>query len=531
MLKLYGTIFILLFLAGCAQVVPLTGGPKDMYAPTIDSSKTKFLSETTNFNGNTIEIKFNEYIKLKNPSENIIITPQLKEKPTISVKNKTFRLKLNEQLEENTTYVINFNGAIQDITERNDSIFQYVFSTGNYIDSLSIKGRITDGFSNKPLEKILIAVYPKSDCMGVDFDSIPFIIKPTYLGQTNKQGQYIVNYLKPADYFVFAIEDKNKNLKLDVADEKIGFVPTEIHLHKNIDTINFRLFNVESDEVFITKTSFDYPGKLTVVFSKTPNQFNLWSEVELTTQNTQQNDSLIYWLPFEPNKTIQFYYQLNENPIDTISPIYHQPKQPSEKLKLSFNLKNGYLLPNENLLVSVNEPIKQIDTSKIHFFDLDSNFLSIEFHITDALSIEFLTDSTGVAYFMIDSLAFESYYGRFSTQKISKPCKNYKADEFYGSIHLTIDSLPEGNYVLHLLDKQNKVVQTKYIDDKQTTVLFNELSPGIYNLRMIKDDNNDKKWTSGSLVLRNQAEKVFYLKEQIKLRSKWTNTIVWKIES
>lgn len=531
-MRLTLSALILIFMVSCAQVVPLTGGEKDIYAPTIDSSKTYPLSGTTNYLGDEIKIKFNEYIKLKNPSENIIITPQLKEKPTLSVKNKVFKLKFNEKLEDNTTYVINFNGAIQDITEQNDSVFQYVFSTGNYIDSLSIKGQVNDAYTNQPLEKVLIAVYPKQSCDSVNFDSIPYKVKPTYLSQTNKQGKYIVNYLKPNAYYVFAIEDKNRNLLLDADDEKIGFISSAIDLTRPKDSVNFRLFEIKSTQTKVTSTSFDYPGKLTVVLSNEPEKFKLWSDVDLLLYDTKQSDSLIYWTKKSPSKSLAFYYKLNQEPIDTIKPIYHQPKKSPKRLKVSFNLKNGMLQPNENLIISVNEPLKNIDSTKIHFFDVDSNAVEVKYHIKNLMDIEFDTDSSTASYFTIDSLALESIYGHFSKQNLIKNVKNYVAEDYYGTINLTIDSLVDKNshYIIELLDSKNKVIRTVFLDANQNTITIKNLPPGTYHLRMIKDDNQDKKWTAGSLLKNQQAEKVYYLTEQIKLRSKWSNDIVWQIK-
>lgn len=528
-MRLILLLILSIFVVSCAQVVPLTGGDKDVYAPTIDSSKTSPLSGTTNFNGDEIKLKFNEYIKLNNPNDNIIITPQLKEKPTISVNNKTFTLKFNEQLEDNTTYVINFNGAIQDITEKNDSIFQYVFSTGDYIDSLSISGQVTDAYTNLPIEKVLIAVYPVKNCEGVSFDSIPYKIKPTYLSQTNKKGIYKVNYLKPGSYYVFAIEDLNKNLLFDADDEKIGFTPQALKIQFPTNTIDFRLFSLQPADIKLVTSTFDYPGQLTIILSKEPEQFKLWSDVDVLKYDTQKNDSLIYWLKRSPSALLSFYYQLNHSEIDTIRPIYHQPKIKKENLKLSFNLKNGFLQPNENLIITVNEPIKFIDSTKIHFYNADSNEVRINYTVDNLTNVIFETDSSKATYFVIDSLAIKSIYQHSSIRKFSKSFTNYVADDYYGSINLTIDSLSDGHYIIELLDSKNNIIQIKQIDTLNAIINFNNLPPGTYHLRLIKDSNQDNKWTSGSIIDKMQAEKVYYLADRIKVRSKWNNDINWKI--
>ena len=178
----------------CAQTSPLSGGPKDQFAPEIDSAKTHPYNGQTNFADDQVRMKFNEYIKLNKPNDNILIFPLMEEKPTIEAKNKRLTITFNEPLQEKTTYIITFNNAIQDITESNDSVFQYVFSTGNYIDSLQVFGSVRDAFTNQLQSEVLVALYPKD--LEANFDSIPLKFKPTYLAQTNESGRFELNYLK-----------------------------------------------------------------------------------------------------------------------------------------------------------------------------------------------------------------------------------------------------------------------------------------------------------------------------------------------
>jgi hypothetical protein len=145
----YFLVTIVFIISACAQINDLTGGANDDYAPQIDSAKSFPYNGQTNFEGDRVVLKFEEYITLVKPNDNILITPRPEVAPIISAHNKTLEIQFVTPLQENTTYTINFNRAIADITEKNDSIFQYVFSTGNYIDSLSISGNVKDAFTNK----------------------------------------------------------------------------------------------------------------------------------------------------------------------------------------------------------------------------------------------------------------------------------------------------------------------------------------------------------------------------------------------
>jgi hypothetical protein len=143
-IQIWGLLLFSLILTQCAQINPLQGGPRDTFAPQIDTIQSYPKNGTTNFQDNFIELKFKEFISLNNPSENIIITPQQKIAPEVEVKNKKLKLTFQEPLEPNTTYTINFNRAVSDITEKNDSIFQVVFSTGAFIDSNQLAGELHD---------------------------------------------------------------------------------------------------------------------------------------------------------------------------------------------------------------------------------------------------------------------------------------------------------------------------------------------------------------------------------------------------
>jgi uncharacterized protein (DUF2141 family) len=519
---------------GCAQVVQLTGGQKDLYAPTIDSSKTYPLSGTTNFIENEVVIKFNEYIKLNNPNDNIIITPQFSQKPTYLAKNKTLKIKFNEPLKTNTTYVINFNGAVQDITEKNDSVFQYVFSTGNYMDSLFISGQITNAFTNKPIEKALVGVYPLDSCKSIRFDSIPFLVKPTYFTQSNKLGAYKINYLKPGDYYLFAFTDVNRNMLLNVDNENIGFWAEPIVLNHGIDSVNMKLFSVEDTSVTIKKFNFSFPGKVEVVFTHPPSVFKINSSVEMIKQETNRSDSLIYWLKQPPKEALTFYLTYNQK-IDTLTPIYKQPKSSANsnlnKLTFKTNVKNGKLLPDENLVVSFTEPILKVDTSKIKFYDADSNQVFIRYSITNLLDVEFETKKNLVNLVFIDSNAFQSIYGHHTEQKQELYFENYVAEAYYGNILLTIDSIQEGSFIIELLDEnQNRITMEKVNISTTFPIFFNDLTPGTYFIKLIDDKNYDQKWTTGSLIEKRQPEQIYFYESPIKLRSKWDTEIIWEID-
>src|SRR5690554_983570 len=135
LLSLTLIISTVLIFTSCAQQKPPTGGPKDVILPEVLSTTPENFS--TNFDAAKISIEFDEFVQLRNASQQIVINPTMEKRPTYSLRGKKLMVNLNSELAENTTYVINFGDAVVDLTEGNKAVgLQYVFSTGPLLDSL-----------------------------------------------------------------------------------------------------------------------------------------------------------------------------------------------------------------------------------------------------------------------------------------------------------------------------------------------------------------------------------------------------------
>jgi len=235
----YLSIFVLLLLTACARVGMPTGGPKDKTPPKLLNSVPA--NGTTNFKGDELILLFDEYVVLKDPSKNILISPPLQQSPTIKplgTASKNIKLIFKEKLQPKTTYIINFGEGIADYNEGNKlKSLQLVFSTGPVIDSLSLKGKINPIHFEKKPKDILVGLYPAKDFN----DSVVFTKKPFYVAMTDAAGKYEFSYLKKGDYIIRAIEDLNHNFKYTKGKEAIAFVNDTIHIP--LDTIvNLNLF-------------------------------------------------------------------------------------------------------------------------------------------------------------------------------------------------------------------------------------------------------------------------------------------------
>lgn len=200
------------------------GGPKDETPPRVVKSSPDNYS--LRFKEKRIEIEFNEFIQLKNINQELVVSPPPEEKPVVRLKNKSVIIDLNGTLLDSTTYTLNFGQAIVDNNESNLlENYQFVFSTGNYIDSLGISGFILNAFDLKASEEpVTIMLY------DVLYDSVPFKKIPMYIGKSTKKGNFEINNVKNDTFKVFALKDKNYNLIYDLPDEEIAFLDTTIIL-------------------------------------------------------------------------------------------------------------------------------------------------------------------------------------------------------------------------------------------------------------------------------------------------------------
>jgi len=170
---------LVVLLHSCAQPGSLGGGPKDVTpAKVIKCIPDNYSAK---FTGDKFTIYFDEYIELDNILQKALLSPPTDKLPEFKVKGKTLQVQFKEELKENTTYSVYFGDAIVDITEKNPLLnFTYVFSTGDLVDSLSIRGTVINSFDLKPLESIYVMLY-KDNNDTLPLDSLPLNVKPYYL--------------------------------------------------------------------------------------------------------------------------------------------------------------------------------------------------------------------------------------------------------------------------------------------------------------------------------------------------------------
>lgn len=189
---------------GCANMVPPSGGPRDSLAPVLLTVTPA--DSTVNFKAQEIIFTFDE--ELDDPRDirnNLIQTPIYETMPELATKGKVLTLKFNDSLEANTTYVINFGQSIIDITEGNAvRNFTYVFSTGPYLDSLELRGRVLLA-ENGQVDSTLTVILHKDLS-----DSAVRLKDPQYITKLDRNGYFRIGNLPGDTFAVYAIGNNAK---------------------------------------------------------------------------------------------------------------------------------------------------------------------------------------------------------------------------------------------------------------------------------------------------------------------------------
>lgn len=234
----------------CAQQGSPSGGPRDEDPPVVLESVPANYS--TSFDAKKIQITFDEYVVLENVNQQLVVSPPMSEKPEVRLKGKSLIIEFEEALKDSTTYTFNFGSAIKDLHEGNKLLnFEYVFSTGEVLDSLSVRGTLKYAADLRvPDEPISIMLYDDLR------DSVPLTEIPLYVGRSDDSGVFSVNNLKADTFKIFALKDGNYNLMYDLPTEEIAFLDSNLIL--NTEYIRGILDQEMGDSAFLESDAEDF---------------------------------------------------------------------------------------------------------------------------------------------------------------------------------------------------------------------------------------------------------------------------------
>ena len=220
-------LFVPGFLIRCASMMTPTGGPRDSLPPVIVSLvPDNFVTNCPTTNFGKIYIEFDEFVQLKDQQKEFFTSPQMKKKPTLTLRGRGVVIQVRDTLAPNTTYALNFGSTICDNNEGNPlHSMRYVFSTGPTIDSMLMSGYTADSYKADSASKSFIWFFPADSVEDVaEYDSTIFKYQPAVIARAENNGIFIAQNLKPIAYRVYAVQDKNDNQMYEPETDQVGFI-------------------------------------------------------------------------------------------------------------------------------------------------------------------------------------------------------------------------------------------------------------------------------------------------------------------
>lgn len=215
------------FFSRCASMMIPTGGPRDTLPPVIvNMTPDNFSTDRPLVGHGKIYIEFDEFVQLKDQQKEFFTSPQMKKKPTVTLRGRGIVIQLRDTLLPNTTYALNFGSALRDNNEGNPlHSMRYVFSTGPEIDSMILSGYTADAYKADSVSKTFIWFFPADSVEDIaEYDSTIFKYKPAVIARAENNGIFIAQNLKPVPYRVYAVQDKNDNQLYEPGSDQVGFL-------------------------------------------------------------------------------------------------------------------------------------------------------------------------------------------------------------------------------------------------------------------------------------------------------------------
>lgn len=543
-------ILYLLFVLSCARQTTPTGGPKDSIPPNLVSSNPR--QGDINFKGKTIQLTFDEAILLNNPREQLIITPDIGKPVDARAKKNQVILTLDQDLMDNTTYSINFRESVQDITEKNPApMLKLAFSTGTYIDSLSIAGTVIDALTTKEAKDATIALF-QNDTFNI------FVYRPKYFTKSDAKGLFKIENLKPGDYYLYAFDDKNKNLIVDSKTESFGFLQQILPVSANIEDINVPLVRLDSRPLRLTSarpsgTFFNIKA------SKSLEGFKITApedEIIISSFGEDLSNVRVY-NTFENIDSLAIRFTARDsidNQIDTTLYVKFQTRvtKPEAFQVEAEDIQVSGTKGSIKGKIQFNKPVLFVNYDSIYYrLDSVTTVSFAESHLRwDSLqNIMHFERTFDRSLLPAESTPTSQQRQSISSPKASKKTNN--AYELYLGKAAFISIERDSSRKTSVKSEPTKLEQTGIlIVEVQTSAAhffvellgtdfntlevvrnrkkfnFEDLKPGDYQLRLIIDTDNDGKWDPGNFYENRPPENVFFYKNEknvtkINLKANW----------
>jgi uncharacterized protein (DUF2141 family) len=524
--KMLGFLFVaftVLALWQCAKRGSPSGGPKDVTPPKLVRAEPE--NFTINFKSEKIRLYFDELIKLEDVQNQLVVSPPFKNPATITPMggpSKYIEVVINDTLRENTTYTINFGQSIVDNNEGNpNSFLTYVFSTGDYLDSLTLNGAVKDAINRKADEFISVMLYEIDSAYT---DSTIYKEPPLYITNTGDSLPFFeLKNLKDGKYALFGLKDVNKNNMFNQAQDKIGFIEDTITL----PTDSIYVLNLFQEELNYKPSVPSLTAKNKIIFGYQGDYRDMEIEtltlmpdsVKSTILKERDKDTLNYW--FTPTDLDSIIFTVKNDEVEVLDTFTVKMRDlPMDSLKLSTSVSGKFNF-EDTFSVLANTPIASLDTSQVSLMVSDTIPANYSFELdtlNNKVDFDFEAEPNQKYSFSFLPGAITDFFG------IQNDTLDYNLStgglSDYGNLTMILGG--EVNYpVIVQLTNEKGVVQREISAAEPQSFEFNNLSPGNYIARVVLDKNGNGQWDTGNFLEKRQPEEISYYPGAIEIRANW----------
>ncbi len=511
-------------LSGCANVLPPEGGDRDSIPPSVikEASTPNF---QTNFEKQVIELTFDEWVVLEDAFNQVIVSPPLQKREELKLKKRTVRLTFDEEeeLREDATYTINFGEAIKDLNEKNPTEnLRFVFSTGDVLDSLSVKAKAYDVLTNEPVEDVWFMLYENRA------DSVIRTERPYYVAKTDEDGRCSIENVRADTFKIAAVKSAGPDYLYDQPNEQIAFLDTNYLVSMaNSDTIYMPLF-IENKPLQLTGSEVGEFGIAKLIFNREPDTVNIsHSAPDLDFIKEIDKDTLKLWYGQEQSSPWRILINWDTTRIDTIY-VEALPRDEfvqAKALTCDQHNKRARISPVEPVKLLFNHPLYSWDTTMIKIYEdtlqtvvqpqifidtLNARQLIFQYAWKEGVPYEFRLLPGAITD--IFTLQSDSVNIDYEAQLLKD----------FGNINLTVEDLDTTqNYIIQLLGSGDKVEKEFFLSGvSRFNRRLETLAPASYKIKIVEDRNANQKWDTGNYDMKFQPEQLMIEKLE-QLRANW----------